>query len=164
MTDTVLPQPSEIPYKEKEKALAAYLMMFATAALGLPFPLLNLVASVIYYYFIKESSRFVRFHSLQSLISQIPISILNGILVIWTIRIFLKFEVLGDFNEIYWGYLISLVLFNIIYIVFSLIAAFKAYNGRMYYFMFFGRIAYKEAFEKDFDAKKPSVVNKPPSQ
>ncbi|MGK7388907.1 MAG: DUF4870 domain-containing protein [Candidatus Cyclobacteriaceae bacterium M2_1C_046] len=160
MTETVLPQPSEIPYKEKEKAMAAYLMMFATAALGLPFPLLNLVASLIYYYFIKESSRFVKFHSLQSLLSQIPISILNGILVIWTVRIFLK---LGEFNDIYWGYLIALVVFNIIYIVFSLIAAFKGFYGRMYYFMFFGRIAYREAFEKSFDVKKPSVVNKPPN-
>ena len=38
-----LPQPDEIEVRVKEDALGAYLMMFATAALGLPLPILNLV-------------------------------------------------------------------------------------------------------------------------
>lgn len=159
MSDIDLPQPSEITYKEKERAMAAYLMMFATAALGLPLPFINLVAALVYYYFIKESSRFVKFHSFQSLISQIPISILNGALITWAIRNFLGY---GEFNDIFWGYLIAIIVFNVIYVIFSLIAAFKSYNGRMYYFLFFGRIAYREAFKKSFGLDKSSVVNKPP--
>lgn len=161
MTDIKLPQPQEVSYKEKERAMAAYLMMFATTALGLPLPLINLVASLIYYFFIKETSRFVKFHSLQSLLSQVPVTLLNGAFVIWFIRI-LVYEQTHMFNQVFWGFLITLVFLNLVYIIFSLLAAFKAFGGRMYYFIFFGRIAYKEAFEKPFDMKGSTVVNRPP--
>ena len=67
-----LPQPEEIPEREKEDAMGAYLMMFAAVAIGLPLPIINLIASFIYYYINRKKSRFIHFHSLQSLLSQIP--------------------------------------------------------------------------------------------
>jgi len=53
--------------------MGAYLMMFATLAVGLPLPLINLVAAFIYLYINRKTSRFVHFHALQSLYSQIPL-------------------------------------------------------------------------------------------
>ena len=43
-----LQQPDEIPEREKEDAMGAYLMMFAAVAIGLPLPIINLIASIIY--------------------------------------------------------------------------------------------------------------------
>ncbi|MCH8319303.1 MAG: hypothetical protein IIA88_12580, partial [Bacteroidetes bacterium] len=39
-----VPQPDEIPTREKEDAMGAYLMMFAAIAAGLPLPIINLIA------------------------------------------------------------------------------------------------------------------------
>ena len=39
----------------KEDAMGAYFMMFATAAMGLPLPILNLVAAIIYYYVNRDA-------------------------------------------------------------------------------------------------------------
>ena len=49
-----------------------------------------LVAAVIYYYVNREKGRFVQFHTLQSLYSQIPVTLLNSGLVAWTIVNFVK--------------------------------------------------------------------------
>lgn len=138
-----IPQPYEITAKEREQGLAAYLMMFATAAAGLPLPFLNLLASFAYYYFTKSTSRFVRFHSYQSLISQIPVSLMNGVAVFWAFRILFTD---ATFSDVYKGYLAVVVLTNFIYVLFSLIAAVKAYKGRMFYFVFFGKVAYLKSF------------------
>jgi len=85
-----LPQPDEIEVRVREDAMGAYFMMFATAAIGLPLPVLNLVAAIIYYFINRDKGRFVRFHTLQSLYSQIPVSLLNSGLVAWTIVNFVK--------------------------------------------------------------------------
>lgn len=155
-----IPQPYEIPHKEREQALAAYLMMFATAAAGLPLPFLNLIASFAYYYFTKSTSRFVRFHSYQSLISQIPISLMNGVAVFWGFRIL--FTDL-TFSNPYKGYLVVVVLSNFVYVLFSLIAAIKAYKGRMVYFVFFGKLAYMKAFSAHAEAEEAlAQQNLPP--
>jgi len=58
-----LPQPGEIPEREKEDAMGAYLMMFAAVAIGLPLPVINLIAAIIYYYVNRKKSRFIHFHA-----------------------------------------------------------------------------------------------------
>lgn len=154
-----IPQPHEITSREKEQSLAAYLMMFATAAAGLPIPFLNLVASVAYFYFTKTTSRYVYFHSLQSLLSQLPVSLMNSIAVFWAIRI-IFFDAV--FTDLYKGYLAVVVLANLVYILFSIIAGIKAYKGRMYYFIFFGRISYLQAFKYRSEAPEYVPQNTPP--
>ena len=52
-----LPQPDEIPKREREDAMGAYLMMFAAWGARLPLPLLNLLAAVIYFFTNKKPSR-----------------------------------------------------------------------------------------------------------
>jgi len=156
-----IPQPHEINTKERERSLAAYFMMFATSAAGLPLPFLNFLASLFYYYFIKNTSRFTHFHSLQSLLSQIPVSIFNGIAVVGIVRVF-YFDF--SMSDTFIGYLIAVAFANFIYIVFSLIAAFKAYKGRMYYFIFFGQIAYNQAFKYRGEQEEKIVENRPPKQ
>ncbi len=86
MTDTSekyypIEQVEDISMRDREDAMGAYLMMFAALAAGLPLPILNLIAAVIYYYVNKGKSRFVKFHALQSLYSQIPTTLMNAGLV-----------------------------------------------------------------------------------
>lgn len=78
MTEPIaLPQPGEISKREKEDAMAAYLMNFAAWGAGLPMPTLNLIASAIYYLINRKKSRFVAFHCFQAFTSQLPTTLIN---------------------------------------------------------------------------------------
>lgn len=155
-----IPQPEELSLREKEDAMGAYLMMFAALAGGLPLPLLNVVAAIIYYYINKKKSKFVHFHVHQSLWSQMPVSILNAGLIFWTVRIFF-FDY--DFTREYKAFLVVLICCNILYITFSLIAAFRARKGRFFYFLFFGKWSYYVAFKKsEVETGMQERLNLPP--
>lgn len=153
-----LPQPNELTSREKEDASGAYLMMFAATALGLPLPVVNIIASVVYYFVNRSKGLFVRFHSLQSLYSQIPVSLLNSYMVIWTI-----INLLDNlpFTNVFWGLAITAGVFNIVYFIFSIIGAIRAHQGRFYYLVFFGRIAYILVYRKKAETKS-HPVNLPP--
>lgn len=154
-----IPQPDELSVREKEDAMGAYLMMFATVAIGIPFPLLNLIAAIIYLYINKNKGRFVHFHSLQSLYSQIPVTLLNAGLVVWFLICLIP-DV--TFTNEFIAYAIMTGTADIIYLVFSLIAASKARKGIFYYFVFFGKLAYQQTYlDRELTRKKP--VNVPPA-
>ena len=154
-----LPQPHEIEVRVKEDAMGAYLMMFATAALGLPLPILNLVAAIIYYFVNREKGRFVQFHMLQSLYSQIPVTLLNSGLVAWTIVNFVRDF---DFTSIYWGYLIMTGVADLVYFIFSIVGAVKARKGLFYYFIFFGKMAYHQVYQVRPEQSGSMTRNQPP--
>ncbi len=141
-----LPQPDEISDREKEDAMGAYLMMFAAVAVALPLPVINLLAAIIYYFVNRRKSRFIHFHSLQSLLSQLPTTFMSWGLLIWFVRIWILD--LNEHNDYFTGYLIATVAANIIYFTFSIVAAVKARKGRMYYLIFFGRVSYEIVFAK----------------
>jgi uncharacterized membrane protein len=156
-----LEQPNEIAEREKEDAMGAYLMMFAAVAIGLPLPIINLIAAIIYYYVNRKKSRFIHFHCLQSLLSNIPTTIINWVLVIWGIRIF--FTDL-EITDAFWAYAFFAGLSTLFYFIISIVAAYKARQGKMYYFLFFGKISFGIAYR--VRQPDPSVffepTNKPP--
>ena len=157
-----LPQPHEIPEREKEDAMGAYLMMFAAVAIGLPLPIINLIAAIIYYFLNRHKSRFIHFHSLQALISQIPTTLINWALVIWAIRIF--FTDLNT-NDEFWAYAIFAASATVFYFVMSMIGAYYARKGRMYYFLYFAKVAYESAFRvKPEYGRVPVAENRSPYQ
>lgn len=141
-----VPQPDDVPIREREDAMGAYFMMFASLAAGLPLPIINLIAAVIYLYINKSKSRFVHFHALQSLYSQLPTSLMNAVLVFWSIRIFILEHF--SMSNAYKGYVLTVILANLIYFIFSIIAAIRARKGRFYYFAVFGKIAYHQAYKE----------------
>lgn len=154
-----LPQPDEIPEREREDAMGAYLMMFAAVASALPLPVINLLAAIIYYYVNRRKSRFVHFHALQSLLSQLPTTFLNWGLLYWVIRIFFLDVALVD--DAFYGYLYLTIAANVFYVAFSLVAAIKARKGRMYYFLFFGRLSYEAVFsqKRNFRYEGKPILN-----
>jgi len=156
-----IPQPEEISTREKEDASGAYLMMFAATAIGLPLPIINLIASVVYYFVNKSKGRFVRFHALQSLYSQLPVTLLNSTLVIWAI---LNLTHGHEFTSIFWGFAITIGILNIFYFIFSLIGVVRARKGRFFYFVFFGKLSYAQTFRiRDESEVKGKPVNNPPN-
>lgn len=160
MSELYLPvqQPDEISIREREDAMGSYLMMFASFAIGLPLPIMNLIAAVVYYFTNRGKSRFVDFHITQSLLSQIPTTILNAILVGWTIQIFYYQDV---FTDVYKGYLAMVIIANLLYISFSIYAAIKARRGQFYYFILFGPWAYQIS-HKNKELLNLNIENKPP--
>ena len=156
-----LEQPDQISKKEKEDAMGAYLMMFAAIGAGLPLPIINLIASFIYYFIHKNNSRFVRFHSLQSLLSQLPTTAVNIVAVFWTIQIFVFHN--SETTDQYFGYLIMMALVNLAYFIFSIVGAIKARSGNMYYFLFFGKLCYEQIYKVKDGGSPKENVNLPPS-
>lgn len=156
-----LEQPDELSKKEKEDAMGAYLMMFAAIGAGLPLPIINLIASVIYYFVQKKNTRFVRFHSLQSLWSQLPTTLINAGAMYWTLQIFLFNNL--EVSDMYYGYLVMLIILNLAYFAFSIVGAVKARHGKMYYFLFFGKLCYHQVYQirDDIDGESQNV-NLPP--
>src|SRR5512137_1316781 len=76
-----VPQPDEVSKQEKEDAFGSYIMMFAGTYF--PFPLIEILMAAIYYNYHKRKSRFVAFHSWQSLLLQIPVSLVSLGVVVW---------------------------------------------------------------------------------
>jgi len=156
-----LEQPDQLSKKEKEDAMGAYLMMFAAIGAGLPLPIINLIASLIYYYVQKKNSRFVRFHSLQSLLSQLPTTAVNAVAVFWTLQVFVFHNY--EPTDQYFGYLIMMALVNLAYFIFSIVGAVKARSGSMYYFLFFGKFCYEQVYKVRDEVAPGENVNLPPS-
>ena len=156
-----LPQPEEIPERERDDAMGAYLMMFASLAIGLPIPVFNLIASVIYFFVNRKTSPFVAFHSLQALLSHVPVVLVNAGLVGWFIAILATKS--GFAGGFFW-YLVFAVLLNVLYIVWSIIALIHARKGRFYYIPFFGRLAFERFYGPGAEARRrpKEWENRPP--
>ncbi len=155
-----IPQPEDISVREREDAMGAYLMMFAALAIGLPFPSLNLIAAVIYYFVNRKKGRFVHFHTLQSLYSQIPTSLLNIGLVAWFIRMIVEDDF--TFSDNFLVYILLVATVNVAYLIFSIIAAVKARKGQFYYFMVVGEWAFKQAYSIKDKTEESSQDNNYP--
>lgn len=124
---------------EKESASNAYVLTLMTVMVGLPFPVINLLACVGFYFLQRNKTPFTRFHALQAILSQVPIIIMNSGGIFWTVHIiFHKTPVTNS----YIAYIITIVIFNIIDIVYNIIAAVKARKGLIYSYSFFGPLTW----------------------
>jgi len=124
--------------QESEKASNSYLMSLIAAIVGLPFPLINLIATFIFYLGNRKSTYFVRWHCLQALLSQLTVVIVNSVAVFWTLHIIFGKGVLT--ND-YFGYLIAAILLNIVEFIMTIYAAVKTRQGVHVGWWFWGPIA-----------------------
>jgi len=140
----VLPQPDEVSKREKEDAMAAYLMNFAAWGAGLPLPSLNLVAAAIYFLINRKKSRFVAFHCFQAFTSQLPTTLIN----IVGVGTFVDFVLILNrpLPRFFWPYVGFAALMNLLYLSVSIYACVLAAKGRVYYFLVFGRWAYAKYY------------------
>lgn len=124
---------------EAEKASNSYLMSLLVLLVGLPLPIVNLIATVVFYYANRKSTFFVRWHCTQALISQIFVFIPNSIAFYWTISLLFGDSILS--NQ-YIAYLITLFIFNVIEFVATLQSAIKTRKGKQIEWWFIGPLTH----------------------
>jgi uncharacterized membrane protein len=121
--------------EEAEKASYAYLMSTVIVIIGLPMPIINVIANVIFYWANRRKTYFVRFHCLQSMLSQLSVIPLNSIGVGWTISILTGH---AQVSNLYIAYIITIIGFNIVEFIASLYAAVQVRKKTDVRFWLFG--------------------------
>ena len=131
-SSTFIYSPNE---QEAETASNSYLMSLIAIVIGLPLPIINLAATFIFYLGNRKGSYFVRWHCMQALWSQLTLVIVNSIGFWWTMSIlFTEKEV----SNTYFGYIITVILFNIIELAVTIYTAIQTRKGIHVSWWFYG--------------------------
>ena len=127
----------KVPETQRESASNGYLMSLVAVGIGAPLPIINMIATVIFFFQSRKEGVFVRFHVMQALISQF---IINGIHFSWLISIIFGGKE-HEFNANYLGFLTAVVIFNLMEFITNVIGAVKARKGELTSFFFVGPIS-----------------------
>jgi uncharacterized membrane protein len=120
---------------EAEKASNSYLMALVVIMVGLPFPIVNLIASLIFFFSTKKSSAFARWHCTQALLLQTALFFITSAEVYWAILIFIGHSAVSN-NFI--AYSITVVLFSLVGFIAAMYAAILTRRGQHVIWWFFG--------------------------
>ncbi len=122
---------------EAETASNSYLMSLIAIIVGLPLPIINLIATLIFFLNNRKSTYFVRWHCTQALLSQLTMLFVNSYGFWWTISVLFTDE---SITSKYISYMLVLFVFNIAEFILTLIAAIKTRKGIHVEWFFFGSI------------------------
>jgi len=123
-TEKFMYTPSE---HEAEKASNSYIMSLIAIMGGLPLPIINLLATLIFYLGNRKSTYFVRWHCTQALLSQFFLLPFNSAGFWWTISIIFTPETL---SSKYIAYIITILIFNLIEFVGTIYSAIVTRKGQ----------------------------------
>lgn len=125
---------------ESEKASNSYLMSLVALIGGLPLPIVNLIASFIFYMGNRKSDYFVRWHCTQALLSQASMLFVNSFGFWWTIAI-----VTGEDNlsSDFVAYMITAVFFNLTEFIATIYTAVQARKGIHVEWWFYGSLTHQ---------------------
>ncbi len=112
--------------EDSEKASNSYLMSLVVVIIGLPLPIINLIATFVFFLSNRKENYFVRWHCTQALLSQLTLFFVNSYSIWWTISIFLGGE---KFSNNYFAYLFIALFFNIIELITTIYSAIKTRKG-----------------------------------
>ncbi len=120
---------------EAEKASNSYLMSLMALLAGLPLPIVNLIATLIFYWSNRKGTYFVRWHCTQALLTQFSLLILNSVGFWWTLSV-----IFGDrgLSSSYIAYLITAFLFNGIEFIATIYTAIHTRKGFHIEWWFYG--------------------------
>ncbi len=120
---------------EFEKAANSYLMSVMAFIMGLPLPIVNLIATFIFFLGNRKASFFVRWHTKQALLSQLTIFVMNTVAFSWTMT--LLFGENNISNE-YIAYIITVVAFNLFEFIATIYTATQTRKGKHIELWFWG--------------------------
>ncbi len=110
-----------------EKSSNVYLMSLVGVMAGLPLPILNLLATIIFFIGNKKAQPIVKWHCIQGMISQFVLFIFNSVSFWWTISIlFYKEEITNN----YLSYLIFVIVLNVMELISTIYTAIKVRKGQ----------------------------------
>ena len=132
------------PYKpgehECERASNSYLMSVVAVIAGLPLPIINLIATLAFWFGNRKSTYFVRWHCTQALLSQAVLLVMNTVGFWWTINVLMQEATV---TNLYISYMMTIVLFNIIEFVATAYTAQKTRNGVHVEWWFYGDLTHE---------------------
>jgi hypothetical protein len=120
---------------ESEKASNSYLMSVIAVMAGLPFPVINLVATAVFFFANRGERFFVRWHCTQALLSQAAMLAMNAPGVWWTAAIIFG---PASVTNLYISYILTIVLFNLLEFIATVYAAIETRKGRHVEWWVFG--------------------------
>ncbi|MDP4204481.1 MAG: hypothetical protein Q8859_00620 [Bacteroidota bacterium] len=123
---------------ELEKAANSYLMSMIALMAGLPLPIINLIATFIFFLGNRKGTYFVRWHCCQALFSQATIVFVNSFCFYRTMSIIFGS---AKVTNSYIAYLITVIVFNIIEFIITIQAAVYIRKGKHIEWWFFGTLA-----------------------
>ncbi len=122
---------------ECEKASNSYVMSLAAVIAGIPLPIINLIATVAFYFVNRERPYFVRWHCTQALLSQVAIFPINAVCFWWTVSVlFYAMPMTG----LYYGFLGLVFICNLLELISTIYAAVQTRKGIHVKFWFFGNL------------------------
>ena len=125
---------------EAERASNSYLMSVMALIVGLPLPIVNLVATLIFYLANRKSTHYVRWHCTQALLSQATVLVMNSASMWWTLSIL--FDEMRISNA-YIAYIITVLVFNLSEFILTVYTAIKVRKREHVEWWFWGGLANK---------------------
>jgi uncharacterized Tic20 family protein len=123
---------------EAEKASNSYLMSLIALIAGLPLPIINLIATLIFYLGNRKGTYFVRWHCTQALLSQLSVLFINSFGFWWTVSILFTDEAITDK---YIAYIISALIFNLTEFIATIYTAIQTRKGIHVTWWFYGNLS-----------------------
>ena len=132
MVSTFAYKPGE---HEAEKASNSYLMSLIAVIAGIPLPIINLIATFIFYVGNRKGTYFVRWHCTQALLSQASLLLMNSAAFWWTVSIVFQD---GKISNHYISYMITVCLFNLAEFIATIYSAIQTRKGIHVSWWFYG--------------------------
>ncbi|MFZ4583340.1 MAG: DUF4870 domain-containing protein [Paludibacter sp.] len=120
---------------EAEKSSNSYLMSLIAVIAGLPLPIINLIATLIFYLGNRKGTYFVRWHCMQALLSQLSLLFMNSFGFWWTISIIFGSE---SITNSFIAYAINVFIFNLAELVGTIYTAIETRKGLHVEWWFYG--------------------------
>lgn len=121
---------------ELEKASNGYVMSLIAVMIGLPLPIINLLATFVFYLGNRKGTHFVRWHCTQALLSQFTLFIFNTVGFWWSMAILFKDTV--DISNSYIAYMATVLLLNAGELAITIYTAIKTRKGEHVSWWFYG--------------------------
>lgn len=134
LTKSFFYQPAEY---EAEKASTSYLMSLLALVVGLPFPIINLIATILFFLMNRKSTYFIRWHCTQALLSQCTLLMMNSYGFWWTISIMFGPE---SITNKYIAYIFVILIFNISEFIATIYSAIQTRKGNHVEWWFYGTL------------------------
>lgn len=122
---------------ESEKASNSYLMSLIAIIAGMPLPIVNLIATFAFFIANLKAPHYVRWHCTQNLLSQLSLFIINTTGFWWTMSIIFSDTTISN-NYI--AYVLSMIIFNAIELLATIISAMQTRKGNHIQWWFYGNI------------------------
>jgi hypothetical protein len=134
MAESIFPTPPG--EHEAERASNSYLMSLVAIMGGLPLPIMNLLATFIFWTGNRKGTYFVRWHCMQALLSQASFLAMNSVGFWWTVSVLFTHE--KDITNNYIAYMITIVVFNFVEFVATMYTAIQTRKGIHVEWWFYG--------------------------